>query len=63
MQLQDLKDLKDILDERWQVEENYLARKTLLDDMIRVSKEIVKLLEVTKCVDHQLSNVKDIVKI
>ena len=48
MQLQDLKDLKDILDERWQVEENYLARKTLLDDMIRVSKEIVKLLEVTK---------------
>ena len=48
MQLQELKDLKDILDERWQVEENYLARKTLLDDMIRVSKEIVKLLEVTK---------------
>ena len=48
MQLQDLKDLKDILDERWQVEENYLARKTLLDDMVRVSKEIVKLLEVTK---------------
>ena len=45
MQLQDLKDLKDILDERWQVEENYLARKTLLDDMIRVSSEIVKLLE------------------
>ena len=48
MQLQELKDLKDILDERWQVEENYLARKTLIDDMIRVSKEIVKLLEVTK---------------
>ena len=48
MQLQDLKDLKDILGERWQVEENYLARKTLLDDMIRMSKEIVKLLEVTK---------------
>ena len=48
MQLQDLKDLKDLLDERWQVEENYLARKTLLDDMNRVSKEIVKLLEVAK---------------
>ena len=48
MKLQDLKDLKDILDERWQIEENYLTRKTLLDDMIRVSKEIVKLLEVTK---------------
>ena len=45
MQLQDWKDLKDILDERWQVEENYLARKTMLDDMIRVSKEIVKLIE------------------
>ena len=45
MQLQDLKELKDILDARWQVEENYLARKTLLDDMIRVSSEIVKLLE------------------
>jgi len=45
MQLQDLKDLKDILDERWQVEENYLTRKTLLDDMIRVSSEIIKLLE------------------
>ena len=45
MQLQELKDLKDILDERWQVETDYLTRKTLLDDMIRVSKEIVKLLE------------------
>ena len=48
MELQDLKDLKDILNERWQVEENYLARKTLLDDMIRVSSEIIKLLEVAK---------------
>ena len=48
MELQDLKELKDILDERWQVEENYLTRKTLLDDMIRVSSEIIKILEVAK---------------
>ena len=45
MELKDWKDLKDILDERWQIEENYLTRKTLLDDMIRVSSEIIKLLE------------------